>query len=149
MDNSPDLFLPMLILAGALGLVTIAAGLRLRPAGPVRPITALTVLPALAMLGLFYSLAVHMYRSLGGWPATIGDHGFPASLVTHASLTAGAFSALVLTGLVAWPLACLSCALVRRWRGAIFYLGVYAIACSICFGAMLLAPSPFLNWWWD
>jgi hypothetical protein len=37
--------------------------------------------PSFIMLVLFYSLAVHMHRSLGEWPASIGERGFPAALI--------------------------------------------------------------------
>jgi len=149
MQNSPPLFLLILILAGVLGLGAVVAGFRLRPAAPSRGITLVAVLPGLAMLGLFYSLAVHMHQSLGGWPTSIGEHGFPSPLVTHAGIATGFFTVLLLASVFAWPIALVVCALVRRWRGGIFYLGVYALSCLVCFIAMLLAPSQFLYWWWD
>jgi len=149
MQNSPPFFLLLLVVAGILGLASVVAGFRLRPSAPSRAITWVALLPALAMLGLFYSLAVHMHQSLGGWPTSIGERGFASSLITHAGIATGYFSILLLVSLFAWPVALLLCAVVRRWRRGIFYLGVYALSCLVCFGAMLLAPSQFLNWWWD
>ena len=32
------------------------------------------------MLTLFYSLAIHMYFRLGGWPKSIGDDGYGAGI---------------------------------------------------------------------
>jgi len=107
------------------------------------------VLPAFLMLVLFYSLAIHMRYSLGAWPTSIGEIGFPQSLITHDSIATNYFIALTLIIMFAWPAALLFCALVPRWRMALPYLGLYAFACLVCLGAMLLAPSPFLNWWWD
>jgi hypothetical protein len=149
MQNSPPLFLLLLFVAGVLGLASVHVGFRLRPSAPSHAITWVAALPALAMLGLFYSLAVHMHQSLGGWPTSIGERGFPSSLVTHAGIATGYFSILLLVSLFAWPVALLLCAFVRRWRRGIFYLGVYALSCFVCFGAMLLAPPQFLYWWWD
>lgn len=149
MQNSPPLFLLLLILAGVLGVVAVVAGLRLRPAGLSRGSTLAALLPGLGMLGLFYSLASHMHQSLGSWPTSIGERGFPAPLVTHASIAYHWFGIMLLAGLFAWPVAAVLCAVVRRWRGGLFYLGVYALSCLICFGGMLLAPSQYLNWWWD
>ena len=149
MQNSPPLFFLLMAVAGVLGLTSVVAGFRLRPSAPSRSITWVALLPALAMLGLFYSLAVHMHQSLGSWPTSIGERGFPSSLATHASMTTGYFSMLLLISLFAWPVALLLCAFVRRWRRGIFYLGVYALSCLVCFGAMLAAPSQFLYWWWD
>jgi hypothetical protein len=39
--------------------------------------------PAFVMLLLFYSLAIHMYLALGGWPESIGERGFPATLIAR------------------------------------------------------------------
>ncbi len=149
MQNSPPVFLLLLTLAGVLGLVALIAGFRLRPVAPSRGITLIAVLPALAMLGLFYSLAIHMHQSLGGWPTSTGESGFPSPLITHADIATSCFANLLLVSMFAWPIAVALCAFVRRWRGGIFYLGVYALSCLICFGGMLLAPSGFLYWWWD
>ena len=149
MQNAPPFFLLLLVVAGVLGLASVVAGFRLRPSAPSRAITCVALLPALAMFGLFYSLAVHMHQSLGGWPTSIGERGFPSSLVTHAGMATGYFSILLLVSLFAWPVALLLCALVRRWRGGIFYLGVFALSCLVCFGAMLLAPPQYLYWGWD
>ena len=101
------------------------------------------------MLGLFYSLAVHMRLSLGAWPASIGERGFSALLVTHGRVTWHFCEALVLFGIFVWPAAMLICLLVRRFRCFVVYLAVYALLFLGCWGLMLLAPAPFLNWWWD
>ncbi len=112
-------------------------------------VVALAAIPALAMLGLFYSLAIHMHHSLDAWPASIGERGFPAPLLLHAEIATDYFVILAITGILVWPGSFLLCLLVRRWQGALYYLGVYALSCLVCFGIMMLAPNPFLNWWWD
>ena len=35
---------------------------------------------------IFYSVAVHMYYTLEGWPTSIGTRGFPESLLIHANI---------------------------------------------------------------
>lgn len=40
----------------------------------------------MAMVLLFYALAIHMYLALGGWPESIGERGFPPALVLHAEV---------------------------------------------------------------
>lgn len=144
---SPVLLLA--ILAGILALGAIVVSRRTRPARRSRIAVAAAVLPALVMIALFYSLAIHMHQVLGAWPASIGERGFTASLMTHASIATNVFIILTLVNMFAWPVAVLLCLLIRRLRVCVYYLCVYAFACLVCFGAMLLAPSQFLNWWWD
>ena len=149
MQTSASPILLFALLAGILSLIAVAVAFRLRPSKQSRNGFIAAVLPALLMLSLFYSLALHMHQSLGAWPTSIGERGFPAPLVTHGSIAVNYFGVLVLVSIFAWPVAFLVCSLVRRWRVCLYYLGVYALACLLCFGAMLLAPSQFLNWWWD
>lgn len=144
---SPILLVAML--AGVLALIAPVIAFRLRPPGPSRTGVTIAVLPALLMLALFYSLALHMRLSLGDWPASIGERGFPPPLVTHARAATTSFAILFLASIFAWPVAFFLCLLVRRWRASLYYLAVYALACLGSFGAMLLAPSRFLNWWRD
>lgn len=101
------------------------------------------------MLGLFYSLAIHMRHSLGAWPASIGKRGFPPSLVTHADITRNFCAVLLLVSIFVLPAAMLICLLVPRWRRFVAYFALYALLYVVCWGLMLLAPAPFLNWWWD
>lgn len=149
MQNSPPIFVLLLILAGACGVVAVVSGRRLQPGASSRVITLAAILPGLVMAGLFYSLAIHMRQSLGAWPASLGTRGFPSPLITHADIAGQYFSVLLLICMFGWPVACVLSALIRRWKGALFYLGVFALSCSVCFGTMLLAPSGFLYWWWD
>ena len=149
MQTSASPILMLVMLAGILALVAIVAAFFMRPARPSRMAVAVAVLPASLMLALFYSLALHMHQSLGGWPVSIGDHGFPAALALHGSIATIYFSLLVLANTFAWPVTFLLCLLIPRWRVCVYYLGCYALACLVCFGAMLLTPSQFLNWWWD
>jgi hypothetical protein len=140
---------PFFLLVGAVGLIAVVAGIRLRPSAPSRALLLLALLPMLTMLGLFYSLAVHMHQHLGSWPKSIGTEGFPPPLQIHADAAYWYFGLLVLANLLLLPVGLLLCTFVRGWRGGIFYIGVYALSFCVGFAVMLLAPAPFLNWWWD
>src|SRR6266581_5662282 len=100
---SPILFVAML--AGILALIAIVIAFRMRPARQSRVAVGAAVLPALLMLALFYSLAIHMRQSLGAWPASIGEHGFPARLITHGFIATNYFSVLLQASIFAWPVA--------------------------------------------
>ena len=82
-----------------LGTAAVAAGpimgARSAPARSRLAAAAAAFHPML-VVGLFYSLAAHMHRRLGGWPERIGDAGFPDDLVMHANIAHGAFGALLL-----------------------------------------------------
>lgn len=149
MQSSASPFLIILVLVGVLGVMAVVVGFTMRPARPSRALTIAAILPAFIMLSLFYSLAIHMRNSLGGWPTSIGNEGFPGALVVHDHIAETCFVALFLTSIFAWPVAFLLCTFVRRWRVGTFYLGIYALSCFICYGLMLLAPAEFLDWWWD
>jgi hypothetical protein len=110
---------------------------------------AVSALPSLLMLGLFYSLALHMRQSLGRWPAAIGESGFPPLLVIHANLTVLTFELLFLSSLYLVPPAMLVCLFEQRWQRFIPRLALYAALFFISWGCMQLAPGPFLDWWSD
>ena len=90
-----------------------------------------------------------MRLSLGGWPTSILNEGFPAGLLTHDHIVGNYFGVLFMGSLLAWPPTLLLCLLVQRWRVCLYYLGIYALACFLCIGTMTLAPSQFLLWWLD
>jgi hypothetical protein len=110
---------------------------------------AVSVLPSLLMLGLFYSLAIHMRQSLGAWPSSIGDRGFPASLVAHETVTVYFCIAFVAVSVFVVPIAILVCLFVPRWRRFVPYFALYVLLFGICWGLMQFAPEQFLYWWRD
>lgn len=97
---------------------------------------------------LFFTLALHMHRSLGGWPETIGNRGFPEGLLRHESAAFMAFG-ILLVGLLLSPLALLLCAAAPRLRGGLSPIATYAAASIAALLLTNLAPDPFLYWWWD
>jgi len=101
------------------------------------------------MLALFYSLALHMHQSLGGWPTSIGERGFPPALVVHSAITVNFFIVLFLSFFVL-PIPILVCLFVERWRRFAIYFAVYAGAFLLCFAlTQFAAPAQFLYWWRD
>src|SRR2546421_10066810 len=107
---SPIVFFAVLV--GILALVAIVMAFRMRPAKQYRIAVVVAMLPALLMLALFYSLAVHMHETLGAWPACIGERGFPPRLITHGSVATNYFTIWLLVSIFAWPVAFLLCALI-------------------------------------
>jgi hypothetical protein len=150
MTSSLTLTAWILIIGVSLALVVTAIALITRVSMKPRRIGGLVaVLPNLLMLALFYSLAAHMWLRLWAWPAPAGRWETIALLKAHAYVARWYWAIqLLLTGTVL-PIALLLCALVRRWRGAVVYLGIYVVAYVISWGIFLLAPSGFLVWWWD
>lgn len=116
--------------------------------------------PGLLNLALFYSLAIHMYQSLGGWPETIGNEGFPAALDLHDAISSTYFGCLFL---FIWALPLLSILFakiesLKCWLAPLVAAGVSAVL-SIVLTAGLpflvmplhlhIAPAEFIYWWWD
>ncbi len=116
---------------------------------PTRVGMLISALPSLFMLGLFYSLAIHMRIALGGWPKSIGNNGFPDALDFQAGLAGTLCLSMFWLSLFTVAPAILVCLIVAPWRRLAVYFGLHAVFFSLCWGLMLLAPSPFLYWWWD
>lgn len=140
----------VLFLLGGACVLAVAPALAIR-SGRSRDKAAVTAaaLHPLVCLALFYSLALHMYRKLDGWPEALGTRGFPDALVTHADAAGMAFGSLLLATLFALPAGAVACALVPRLRAGLRSLGVYAVSSALALALMSLAPEPFLYWWWD
>ena len=109
----------------------------------------LAALPPLIVLVLFYSLAVHMYLSLGQWPRSIGDQGFDAALVYHSKVQFWCVAVVVVMSVYLWPVATVASAVIPKARRLLPYLAIFAVAVLVCYGLMQLAPEPFLTWWRD
>jgi len=107
------------------------------------------IVPSIIALSLFYSLAIHMYLSLGGWPESIGEEGFSAFLIIHAYISVYFFGFMFLLVIFISPIALLLCLIIKKWRKRIPYWIVNAVSFGLCFLFIKLAPSGFLYWWWD
>ena len=106
------------------------------------------VLPVAALV-MFYSMAAHMYLSLGHWPQSIGDDGFSPALVFHGKAQYWWIGLVARISLYIWPVAVVGCAVISKARRVLPYLGVYALAVLLCWGLTYLAPERFLDWWFD
>lgn len=139
----------LLLMTGVPGLLAFFGGIPLlrRPLSP--RLVALSMIPAILLVGAWYTLAIHMYLSLGGWPANIGNAGFSSALNLHVEIAQHCFWLPSLILFVTWPIAVVVFAVVRRWRAGIHYLGIVAIVWALAFGLTQLGPDGFLYWWWD
>ncbi len=106
----------------------------------------IAALPGVGLLGMVYSLAIHMRLSLGAWPTSIGERGFPQALITHSSVMWNYSAILVFVSFCVVPAAIVVCLLVRRWRWVAKYFGVFVGVLIVCVGLIMLAPEPFLTW---
>ena len=110
---------------------------------------AISILPYLLALLLFYSLAIHMHQSLDGWPESIGTNGFPAALLIHDQILSAFITCLLLFTIFVVPAIILACLFVSRWRHLVVYFAVHLVSLPVCYGLMQLAPEGYLYWWWD
>lgn len=101
------------------------------------------------MLALYYSLAVHMRTALGRWPDSIGERGFPPSLITHAHVAQLYFIVLIWFVMFVFPLEVLISAAHPKLRQFLFFLAVSVAWFVICCVMMLAVPLGFLSWWLD
>src|SRR5258708_2283018 len=92
----------------------------------------IAALPGVVMLALFCSLALHMHQSLGGWPTSIGERGFPPALVVHSAVTVNTFIVLF-PSLFVLPIPILICLFVGHWRRFAVYFALYAGVFLLCF----------------
>lgn len=107
------------------------------------------LVPGVAFLAMFFSLAIHMYNSLGKWPESIGNQGFSPSLNLHADVTFNSLTWFLVFAFFVWPVLTIVFGSVSRLRR--FLPHVMAVGLSFwCFvPCIFLAPSGFLYWWWD
>ena len=151
---------PIILVAVCLGAVAIGLGIvaliqslvaaRFQPAQKLSQVwTLAAALPSVVMVIMFYSLAIHVRLSLGQWPQSIGDVGFPSGLIMHERIAGNYVFGPLLVSLFIWPLAVFLCWWVSSWRRFIAYQTIHALSFLVGFGAICLAPSSFLNWWWD
>lgn len=96
---------------------------------------------------LYYTFVVHVWLSLGRWPA-FGEQlrGWP--LAVHAIAIRPLWAAL-LCSLYITPLILSVCLFLQRWRHVALYALCYGAAAGIACGSLFCAPHPFLNWLFD
>ena len=109
----------------------------------------ISLIPWSLALGLYYSLAIHMYQSLGGWPESIGTRGFSPALLMHDKIHGFYISNLALFTIFVAPVIFLVCLFVRRWQPLIIYPSLQILGMLIFFLQMFFAPDGYTYWWWD
>ncbi|MFZ1218076.1 MAG: hypothetical protein WAO00_02230, partial [Chthoniobacterales bacterium] len=109
----------------------------------------IAALPSLVALALYYSLAIHMRWSLGHWPATIGERGFPPRLISHANLEMYYFTALIWFGIFVLPVELVLCLVIPRLRRFAMFLAL-SVGCFLASCILrICVPPAFVNWWID
>jgi hypothetical protein len=105
-------------------------------------------LPGLINLTAFYSLAWHMYITFGDWPG-IGTEGFPDALLLHDSLAIDLFTICLCFPLVLFAPLWIIFYLIKPIRPWLDKLAAFGLSCVVSTVLTQLAPSGFLNWFWD
>src|SRR5438093_815880 len=103
----------------------------------------------IVMLILFVFFEFRVLSLLNACTMSIGNAGFPPSLVMHGEFTWKFFSFLFFVSAFILPAPLLLCLIVPRLRRFVVYFVFYALSFGACWGLILLAPKPFLNWWAD
>lgn len=142
-----------IILLGAILLISTALiliGLRFhqnRIISKIWMVVALT--PSVLSLGLFWSLAIHLRHSLGGWPLGIGFAELQGPLLFHAQVAFNFFWLVTQYSIMNWPLYCGISAIFPPFRKTLLYAGIYSAGLALVTIFMFAAPSGFQQWWWD
>jgi hypothetical protein len=98
-------------------------------------------------LTIFYAQVIHVWFALGRWPA-FGEDFTDWALTAH-SETTWHFAGALLLSVYAVPLVAVGCLFFPRYRHVSVYSLTFAAAVGLAFGAMQLAPGPFLNLFFD
>ena len=105
-------------------------------------------LPGLINLAAFYSLALHMYLSLGDWPP-IGTDGFPDALLLHDTLVSYPFTISLFFPLILFGPLWILFYLIKPLKPWLDKLAAFGVSCVVSTVLTQFAPSGFLNWFWD
>jgi len=106
------------------------------------------LLPGLINLAAFYSLALHMYLSLGDWPP-IGTDGFPDALLLHDTLVSYPFTISLFFPLILFGPLWILFYLIKPLKPWLDKLAAFGVSCVVSTVLTQFAPSGFLNWFWD
>ena len=109
---------------------------------------AIISMPGTLTLISFYLAAAKMYLDLNGWPDNIGYSQVPESTLPYITVATWAFS---ITGMsiACAPIALAIFLIAPRLRQHLIYPSLFVIISFLALLLTLLAPSGFLNWWWD
>ena len=105
-------------------------------------------LPGLINLAAFYSLALHIYLSLGDWPG-IGTEGFSDALYVHYALITYPFFISFFFPLILFGPLWIIFYIIKPIRPWLDKLAAFGLSCLVSTLLTCLAPSGFLYWFWD
>jgi len=108
----------------------------------------IAVMPWSLALGLFWSLAIHLYGSLGGWPEMSGTRGFSSALLLHANIQYNYLMFLSLLTLFVCPVMFLLCLLIKRLKKLVIYPSMQILGGLLFLLQMLFAPDGYTDWLW-
>ena len=108
----------------------------------------IAVMPWSLALGLFWSLAIHLYLSLGGWPEMSGTKGFSSVLLLHANIHYNYLMFLSLLTLFVCPVIFLLCLFIKRLKKLIIYPSMQILGGLLFLLQMLFAPDGYTDWLW-
>ena len=108
----------------------------------------IAVMPWSLALGLFWSLAIHLYLSLGGWPEMRETKGFSSVLLLHANIHYNYLMFLSLLTLFVCPVMFLLCLFIKRLKKLIIYPSLQILGGILFIFQMLLAPDGYTAWLW-
>ena len=109
----------------------------------------IAVMPWSLALGLFWSLAIHLYLSIGGWPEMGGTRGFSSVLLLHANIHYNYLMFLSLLTLFVCPVMFLLCLFIERLKKMVIYPSLQILGMLLFLLQMVLAPEGYSDWWWD
>jgi hypothetical protein len=89
-----------------------------------------------------------MYITFGDWPP-IGKDGFPDALLLHDSLVVDLFTICLCFPLVLFAPLWIVFYLIKPIRPWLDKLAAFGVSCVVSTVLTQLAPSGFLNWFWD
>ena len=108
----------------------------------------IAVMPWSLALGLFWSLAIHLYLSHGCWPEMRGTSGFSSALVLHANIQYNYLMLLSLLTLFVCPVMFMLFLFIKRLKKLIIYPSLQILGGILFIFQMLLAPDGYTAWLW-
>ena len=109
----------------------------------------IAVMPWSLALGLFWSLAIHLYLRIGGWPEMGGTRGFSSVLLLHANIHYNYLMFLSLLTLFVCPVMFLLCLFIERLKKMIIYPSMQILGGLLFLLQMLFAPNGYTDWVWS
>ena len=108
----------------------------------------IAVMPWSFALGLYWSLAIHLRLSFGGWPEMYGTTAPPA-LLLHANIQYNYLMFLSLLTLFVCPVMFLLCLLIKRLKKLVIYPSMQILGGILFILQMLFTPNGYTDWLWS